>query len=139
MFPELRRNDGSVLFRAEPSDGTSPQRLVQPRANALIQRCYKDRTKKKKSQLRPIRQSTLITLSTEPSGRHADAFLPGLLERFNEGRTWRLSGELSQLWVLSLQYRDPALTHDHHLSQPNSSLFPTLSSATINFLPTQGD
>lgn len=45
MFPEAQRDDVSVSLRAEPSDVTS-QHLVQPRANALIQHRYKDRTKK---------------------------------------------------------------------------------------------
>lgn len=124
MFPEARRDDVSVSLRAEPSDVTSPQHLVQPRANALIQHCHKDRTKKNLSQLRPIRQNTLITLSTEPTGRHANAFLTGLPERFNEGWAWRLSGELSQEWMLSFQYGGPTLTHNHHVSQPNSSFPP---------------
>lgn len=136
----LRRDDVSVLSKAQPSlplilSTLHSQSLAGFYSDVFIQHCYTERTKN--GQLKK-KKKTLITFSTKPTGRHTGTFLLRLLVRFNDFTAVRLSAEPSQEWMLSLQHGNPAVTHDHHLSQPNSSLFPTPTTVRVKFLPMQG-
>lgn len=128
----LRRDDISILSQAESSLFLILDTMYSHEQTFLFS-SYKDRTKN--GQLK--KSNTLITFSTERTGRHTGAFLFALSGRFNEFVALRWVQNSGAM--LSLRHRrNPAVTHKHHLSQPNSSLFPTPSPVPVKFLSTQG-